>query len=263
MSLFYREAGSGPAVICLHANASTSGQWRGLMELLAPRWHVLAPDTLGAGRGPAWPALGGVRLADEVAALVPLLDTLPPRVHLVGHSYGAAIALKIALTWPDRVAGMVLYEPTLFALLFQQQSGHPAANGIADAVHAAGVAIDRDDTHGAAEIFIDYWMGTGAWAAMPPARRPAIAEATRNIRGWARALMQEPATLADIVRLPMPLDLIAGSQSPASAQAVWRLLAASLPRATVVELPGLGHMGPVTHPEAVNPAIAAQLDQVA
>ena len=29
---FFREAGTGPGVVCLHANASTSGQWRGLME---------------------------------------------------------------------------------------------------------------------------------------------------------------------------------------------------------------------------------------
>ncbi len=42
---FVREAGSGPAVICLHSNASTSGQWRGLMERLAPKFRVLAVDS--------------------------------------------------------------------------------------------------------------------------------------------------------------------------------------------------------------------------
>jgi hypothetical protein len=42
---FCREAGTGPGVVCIHANASTSGQWRGLMERLAPRYHVFAPDT--------------------------------------------------------------------------------------------------------------------------------------------------------------------------------------------------------------------------
>ena len=42
---FVREAGSGRSVVCLHANASTSAQWRGLMELLAPRFHVLAIDS--------------------------------------------------------------------------------------------------------------------------------------------------------------------------------------------------------------------------
>lgn len=38
-----REAGSGHGVVCMHSNASSSSQWRGLMDLLAPRYRVLAP----------------------------------------------------------------------------------------------------------------------------------------------------------------------------------------------------------------------------
>src|SRR5262249_49421996 len=46
---FYREAGGGPSVICLHASASSSRQWLPLMEYLSPRYHVLAADCYGAG----------------------------------------------------------------------------------------------------------------------------------------------------------------------------------------------------------------------
>lgn len=53
---FFREAGTGPGVVCFHANASSSTQWRELMELLAPRCHVLATDGYGAGKSPPWPA---------------------------------------------------------------------------------------------------------------------------------------------------------------------------------------------------------------
>lgn len=52
---FCRESGTGQALVCLHANASSSSQWRQLMESLALRCHVMAPDTHGAGKGPAWP----------------------------------------------------------------------------------------------------------------------------------------------------------------------------------------------------------------
>ena len=38
---FFREAGTGPGVVCIHSNASTSGQWRGLMDLLAPKFREL------------------------------------------------------------------------------------------------------------------------------------------------------------------------------------------------------------------------------
>ena len=51
---YVRDAGSGPAVVCIHSNASSSSQWRGLIELLSPTHHVLAPDSYGAGRSHDW-----------------------------------------------------------------------------------------------------------------------------------------------------------------------------------------------------------------
>ena len=60
-------------------------------------------------------------------------------------------------------------------------------------------------------------------------------------------------------------DLVArlqlvGSESPPSSRGVARLLTRALPRVETVELEGLGHMGPVTHPEVVNATIARFLD---
>ncbi len=233
------------------------------MDALAPRWRVLAPDTLGAGHGPPWPARADVRLADEVALLEPLRSRVSGPLHVVGHSYGGALALKLALAWPGRVASLVLFEPTLFALLLQQQPGHPAVAGIVGTVQGAAAAVDRGDLDAAAERFIDYWMGAGAWAEMPDARRARVAASVRNVRGWADALMLEPATLDDLRALPMPITLLAGAESPESARAVLRLLAAALPQARMLELAGLGHMGPVTHPGVVNPVIEAALAQAA
>jgi len=70
---FYREAGTGPGVVCIHSSASTSGQWRGLMELLAPKFHVFAPDSYDSGKSPQWPSDRIIRLQDEVALIEPLL----------------------------------------------------------------------------------------------------------------------------------------------------------------------------------------------
>ena len=86
-------AGTGPAVLCLHANASTSAQWRSLSARLSGDHHLLAPDALGAGKSPAWPAGRVVTLRDEVALLEPVLASVAGPVFLVGHSYGAAVAL--------------------------------------------------------------------------------------------------------------------------------------------------------------------------
>ena len=107
----------------------------------------------------------------------------------------------------------------------------------------------------AAEHFIDFWMGEGAWHATPESRRTAIEAAVVNVQGWGRALFAEPTPLKALNALTMPVLLMVGKNSPASGRAVAGLLAQALPRVETLEFEGLGHMGPVTHPEVVNPAI--------
>ena len=93
---FVRQAGSGPTVVCLHSNASSSAQWRGLMDLLAPRFTVLAPDSYGSGKTPEWPSDRVISLDDEVQLIEPLIAQASGSVVLVGHSYGASVALLAA-----------------------------------------------------------------------------------------------------------------------------------------------------------------------
>lgn len=259
MSPFFRETGEGPAVVCLHSNASTSGQWRALMERLSGRFRVIALDAYGAGKSPDWPADTPGWLDDELALLHPVIETLRAPFHLVGHSYGAAIALKAALRNPARVRSLAVYEPTLFSLLLGQDAHHPAAQGIRDAAQDAAAAVERADLHAAGERFIDYWMGAGAWRAMPEPRRAAIAPSMRGIRYWAHALFNEPTPLAVWQSLDVPVLYMVGARSPASSRGVFDLLKGVLPRVKVVAFDGLGHMGPVTHPDRVNAVIEEYL----
>lgn len=92
---FYREAGSGAAVVCLHANASSSTQWRALMDRLAPTFRVLAADGYGAGRSPPWPANKRVSLRDEVALLEPVFA----RAHAVWIKPLLLWAIPTAQRW--------------------------------------------------------------------------------------------------------------------------------------------------------------------
>lgn len=252
---YHREAGSGPGAVCVHCNASSSAQWRPLMDRLAPRHRVLAPDTHGAGRGPAWPTDRTLGLRDEVDLLEPLLEHIGEPVALVGHSYGGAVALLAALRWPERVHTLVLYEPALFALVDAASPSPNAADGIRDVVVRAGAALAAGERSTAGEIFIDYWMGEGAWRTKPDVQRTAIETAVVNVVGWGQALFAETAPLAAFRALDMPVLLMLGSDTTASARAVAGLLAAALPRVETLRLDGLGHMGPITHPEQVNAAI--------
>jgi pimeloyl-ACP methyl ester carboxylesterase len=257
MSVFYREAGSGPGVVCLHSNASSSAQWRGLMEMLAPKFRVLAADSYGAGKSPPYPAGRSIGLRDEVALLEPVLARAGEPFSLVGHSYGGAIALIAALVHRAKVRALALYEPTLFALVERAQD----VDGIRNTVSSAVEALGRGDAFGAARFFIDFWIEPGAFDRMPERNQAAIAEAGRNIQRWKDALFDEPTPLAAFAQLDMPALLITGVRSPLSSRAVVQRLRRVLPNVQVTELPALGHMAPVTNPEAVNSVIGQFLEK--
>ena len=83
---FIREQGSGDGVICLHSNASSSSQWRPLAYLLSDRFHVMAVDGYGAGKGPEWPGEFPLRLEGEVRLLDAAFERAGKRFLLIGHS---------------------------------------------------------------------------------------------------------------------------------------------------------------------------------
>ena len=258
---FFREAGSGPGVVCLHANAGSSSQWRALTEMLAPRYRVLAADSYGAGKSPVWPRDRPLFLRDEVALLEPVLARAGERFFLVAHSYGAAVGLIAALDRPERIRALALYEPVLFSLLDAESAPPNDADGIRAAVGGAVAALEARDPAGAARCFIDYWMGTGAWDRMPQSRQGPIIASISGVGGWKNATLAEPTPLEAFSRLDVPVLYMMGKDSPASSLGVARLLTRALPRVEVVEFEGLGHMGPVTHPEVVNEAIVGFLER--
>jgi pimeloyl-ACP methyl ester carboxylesterase len=227
--------------VCLHSNASTSGQWRGLIQLLAPSFRVLAPDLYDAGNGPRWPSKRIIHLRDEADLIEAVLERAGPTVALVGHSYGAAVALIAALANPRRVRALVLYEPPLFSFLDPETE---EAHEIEDALGGATNALDAGSLDVAAERFLDYWGGTGTWEHTPEERKPPIAESMTNVRRWAYALFEEHRAV------------LHSRGSSSGAPSCERPAQVEL-----VELENVGHMGPITHPEVVNNVVSRFLER--
>ncbi len=107
----YLEAGKGDPVVLIHGSGpgvTSYANWRLVLPALAENFRVVAPDMVGFGfsERPANIQYGVQTWADQV---VGLMDTLElPRAHLVGNSFGGAIALRIATQHPDRVGKLVL-----------------------------------------------------------------------------------------------------------------------------------------------------------
>ena len=248
---YFREAGSGPAVLCLHCSASNSGQWRPLMEQLAGRYRVIAPDLYGCGKSPAWPGERPMWIDDQIDLLAPAFESAGERFHLIGHSYGGAIALKAALRFTTKLKSLVLYEPVLFSVLLSDAPQSEAAREI--------VAVRDDvvsgDSEAAARRFIDYWMGDGTWVATPEPRRGTLVDAVKAQKPEWHSAFNEATPLQAFAALDVPALLMTGTASTAAARGVARLVGGVLPRVRVEEIEGLGHMAPVTHPAEVNSRI--------
>ena len=113
-----------PIALLIHSGGFTSRQWRKLGQRLAATHDVLAPDLIGYGSEP-WPPGVPFHYRQDVDRLIGMLDTPNPAepgaigrpADVVGHSYGALLALHIALLRPDLVRSIAVYEPVAFGVL--------------------------------------------------------------------------------------------------------------------------------------------------
>lgn len=248
-TLVARQPAARPRLVCLHSSGSSGRQWQAIAAALAGRFDLHTPELLGYADSRRWGAGAPVSLDDEAKALAPLLAVQP--VHLFGHSYGGAVALQMALRWPERVASLTLYEPVRFALLFGHAATAAAGESIVAVGRRIGMAVLSGRLEAAAEIFVDYWSGAGSWQRLTATRQRAIAERMPKVRAEFEALFADRIPPQAYRALTMPVHLIGGTRSPLPARQVLEVLHAQLPDGDRSVLDGLGHMGPVEAPQRV------------
>ncbi len=260
-SVEYFEQGNGEPVVLLHSSGSSNVQWRALVQQLSPRFRVIAPDLYGYGATANWPGRGAFCLGDEAAVIRALMDRLDEPAHLVGHSYGGAVALKVARLRGDLLRSLTLIEPVAFHLLRGGDEIDAAAlreiSGIADMVARA---LACGDYAGGFGRFVDYWSGAGAWAAIPAAKRDALIPCLAKVALDFHATLNEPARLDDFRTIAVPTLLMQGACTAPPTRRICRLLARALPETHVKTIAGAGHMLPSTHRDEVNALIVAHLD---
>lgn len=242
-------------VVLLHASASSARQWQALVQQLQPHMHCLPIELHGHGAQGNWPGHRPLSLADEAALVAAELGREAGSVHVVGHSYGAAVALKLAAQYPGRVRSVVAYEPVLFRLL----EGDPHSRREAEEALALGEGVRSrladGRAHAAAEHFMSYWAGADAWQALPQSRREAAALRMPCVASHFDALYAEPMGLKQLAQLRLPMLFATGSRTTAVARRIGERLRMGLPMARHEVLHGLGHMGPVTHAAQFNPLV--------
>ena len=117
LNIDYVDEGDGPTVVLLHSSASSYRQWQPLASALKNRRRVIAPNLFGYGETSPWNGPSSQKVSDQAGLVCAVLENVEGPIDLVGHSFGALIALEVAAILGDRTGKLVLFEPNPFAIL--------------------------------------------------------------------------------------------------------------------------------------------------
>jgi pimeloyl-ACP methyl ester carboxylesterase len=241
--------------LALHCMLASGSYWGPIAERLAGHVDLQGFDMPGHGRSGDWrPGPGDPDYHTAVTRIAASFITRP--VDLIGHSMGAVAALRIAVAAPDAVRSLTLIEPVLFAA-----SPDDPAQRARDEDFATAIREGRDAD--ATRAFLRAW-GAQSYDAMPEAARVQMRKRIRLIAGLEAAQWHDSAGIlrdGALEAIDAPVLLISGAESPPVIHAIADALAGRLPDVGRANVPGAGHMLPITHPDEVAGLIGVNLDR--
>jgi len=236
--------GQGPAIVLLHSSLSSSNQWQNLVNKLKNNFTCINFDLLGYGAAEQVVDKENFSFMVEVKRIYKVLAQVIPdrKYHLVGHSCGGAIALKMAVESPDNLLSLSLFEPVAFHLLADKQ-----VFNFADEI---AVLDDKQAT----ETFVDYWNGAGYFRSLPEKLQQMMSKNIDKVKLDFKGIFSENYQLTKLKRINVPALALYGKGSPIVSQALSKKIISHL---TLVESEQInaGHMAPLSHPELVEPLI--------
>ncbi|TWI31523.1 alpha/beta fold hydrolase [Paracoccus sulfuroxidans] len=239
--------------LALHCMMGSSSYWRPIASALKDQVAFIAPDFPGHGQSPDWE---GAPPDLHTAATRQVATLIDRPMDLIGHSFGATVALRIAVAAPEAVRSLTLIEPVLFAAAGPDRV-HSREMKMVDELLAEG----RDAE--AARSFLTAWGGAD-WDGHSPASQARLARQIRLVAETGDALDKDSANIlreGGLEAIDAPVLLVMGEKSPPIIERIVDALAHRLPDVGRARLPNAGHMLPITHPRQTAELIALNLEQ--
>lgn len=256
--LAFLDEGDGPALLFLHSGIADARMWTPQVSAFAPRRRCVCPDLRGFGA--SGPRRAGTTDADDLAGLLDALGI--DRVVVIGSSYGGQVAVEFALTYPSRIAGLVLA-----ATLAGMTEPGPKLRQIWKETDAALMTGELDR---GVELELRAWVDGPR--RRPDQVEPGVRELLRvmNRKIWERAAAEEQPESDDpefdlvgrLAEIAVPALLIKGELDQPDVAASLRVLAERLPDAEPRKIAGVAHFPNLERPEEFNALTRAFLIRI-
>jgi 3-oxoadipate enol-lactonase len=253
--LAWREVGKGPALAFIHGMGGNARNWETQYAQFSDRYRVIGWDAPGYGESDDWPT-DAPTVADYTAMIAKLLDAADvERAHMVGHSFGGTLMPAFQKAYPDRVLSMVLAQPVV-------------GSGPLGADKQGEIIAVRENL--LAELGIEAYARRHAPRSVAATADTATVAKGIEVTSWTRTkghlaqwrAMAGADIFQEIADDLCPATVIAGAGDKTASQDVVRRIADAISGAAFVELPDVGHMIYIEHPERFNAALEDHLARV-
>lgn len=250
VELWSAAAGTGAPVVLVHGSWDDHRSWDAVAAGLRRHHRVVVYDRRGHGASTV-PA-GQGRIGEDVDDLLAVIDAVAGGpAHVVGHSYGATVALLAANRRPELVQRLAIHEPPLLAWLGRDPATRPLLEATRTAMAEAVQLLEAGEAEAGARLFAErVGFGSGSWDGLFDDEQRATFVA--NADTWldqARDPDRLAATEEAVAGYPGPTLITTGDRTPPHYPPVMAWLHATLAGSRLVTIPGAGHAPHLSHPD--------------
>ncbi len=254
--MYYEVAGQGPALLLIHAGVGDLRMWDQQWAAFAQQYQTIRYDmrSFGKSQVPARPFANH----EDAAALLHHIGI--HKAHVIGASFGGAVALDFALTYPEMVASLILVAPAM--------GGYPPSEDIQQFGREENALVASGDVEAATELNLRMWVDgpLRAPGQVDPLIRQKIHDMqyhafTASIPEGAEDIELDPPAAERLAELHLPVLIFAGDLDVPQKLALAQEITTQVAGAQQVIVPGAAHMLSMEQPELFTGTVLAFLNK--